>query len=249
MRNAFFIIPVATLQTARQTRNLQFCQRLMQPRSSAQVWLRRQYNLCMPSVAKNKSIESTIDGLRDEIRRHEHLYYVLDAPELPDADFDRLMQELKRLEAAHPELITPDSPTQRVGGKPREGFLKVEHTRPMLSLDNAYNEQELRDWGRRVYELSGHKKVAFVCELKLDGMSLALWYKDGKLQRAISRGDGTVGEDITSNVRTMRSVPLSIDAKALKKAGLPPDFEVRGEVVMPLKSFERMNEDREKNSL
>ncbi len=206
----------------------------------------------MAATAKNtaaKDAAREIEALREKIRYHEHRYYVLDNPEVSDAEFDLLVQELKRLEAAHPELITPDSPTQRVGGKPREGFVKVEHTRPMLSLDNAYNEQELRDWGRRVYELSGHEKVAFVCELKLDGMSLALWYKDGKLQRAISRGDGTVGEDITSNVRTMRSVPLSIDAKALKKAGLPPDFEVRGEVVMPLKSFERLNEDREKNGL
>ncbi len=249
MRNAFFIIPVATLQTARQTRNLQFCQRLMQPRSSAQVGLRRQYNLCMPSAAKNKSIESTIDTLREEIRRHEHLYYVLDAPELPDADFDRLMQELKRLEAAHPELITPDSPTQRVGGKPREGFVKVQHSRAMLSLDNAYNEQELRDWDRRVHELAGSDKIEYVCELKLDGMSLALSYEQGKLLRGVTRGDGSVGEDVTSNVRTMRSVPLSIPAAALKKASVPADFEVRGEVIMPLAAFERMNEDRESQNL
>src|SRR6266853_297315 len=249
MRNAFFIIPVATLQTARQTRNLQFCQRLMQPRSSAQVGLRRQYNLCMPSAAKNKSIASTIDTLREEIRRHEPLYYVLDAPELPDADFDRLMQELKRLEAAHPELITPDSPTQRVGGKPREGFVKVQHSRAMLSLDNAYNEQELRDWDGRVHELAGSDKIEYVCELKLDGMSLALSYEQGKLLRGVTRGDGSVGEDVTSNVRTMRSVPLSISAAALKKAGIPAGFEVRGEVIMPLAAFERMNEDRESQNL
>src|SRR5260221_2322457 len=153
----------------------------MQPRSSAQVGLRRQYNLCMPSAAKNKSIESTIDTLREEIRRHEHLYYVLDAPELPDADFDRLMQELKKLEAAHPELITPDSPTQRVGGKPREGFLKIAHSRPMLSLDNAYNEQELRDWDRRVRELAGSDKIEYVCEFQMDGMSNAFDHRDGKL--------------------------------------------------------------------
>jgi len=203
----------------------------------------------MPSAAKNKSIESTIDTLREEIRRHEHLYYVLDAPELPDADFDRLMQELKRLEAAHPELITPDSPTQRVGGKPREGFVKVQHSRAMLSLDNAYNEQELRDWDRRVHELAGSDKIEYVCELKLDGMSLALSYEQGKLLRGVTRGDGSVGEDVTSNVRTMRSVPLSIPAAALKKASVPADFEVRGEVIMPLAAFERMNEDRESQNL
>jgi DNA ligase (NAD+) len=198
----------------------------------------------MPSVAKDKNVEQKIEKLRDEIRRHEHLYYVLDAPELPDAEFDRLMQELKKLEAAHPELVTPDSPTQRVGGKPKEGFVKVVHSRPLLSLDNAYNEQELRDWDRRVHELAGSDKVEYVCEFKLDGMSLALTYEEGRLLRGVTRGDGSVGEDVTTNVRTMRSVPLSIPAAAFKKADAPAGFEVRGEVVMPLKSFERMNVDR-----
>src|SRR6476660_7180025 len=168
---------------------------------------------------KNQAIERQIGELRETIRRHEHLYYVLDAPELPDAEFDRLMQELKRLEAAHPALITPDSPTQRVGGKPLEGFPKVEHSRPMLSLDNAYNEQELRDWDRRVRELAGNAEIEYVCELKLDGMSMALTYQNGQLLRGATRGDGTIGEDVTSNVRTMRSVPLSVPAATLKKAG------------------------------
>src|SRR5689334_7997500 len=182
----------------------------------------------MATAAKDKDVQRQIDRLREEIRRHEHLYYVLDAPELPDADFDRLMQELKRLEAAHPELITPDSPTQRVGGKPREGFVKVQHSRPMLSLDNAYNEQELRDWDRRVHELAGSEKLEYVCEFKLDGMSLALTYENGRLLRGVTRGDGTIGEDVTSNVRTMRSVPLSIPAAALAQADVPDSFEVRG---------------------
>ena len=128
---------------------------------------------------KDQAINRQIEALRETIRHHEHLYYVLDAPELPDAEFDRLMQELKRLEAAHPESITPDSPTQRVGGKPAEGFPKVEHSRPMLSLDNAYNEQELRDWERRVRELAGTAEIEYVCELKLDGMSMALTYRMG----------------------------------------------------------------------
>jgi DNA ligase (NAD+) len=203
----------------------------------------------MPSVAKDKNIERKIDSLREEIRYHEHLYYVLDAPELPDAEFDQLMQDLKRLEAAHPELITPDSPSQRVGGKPREGFTKVQHSRPLLSLDNAYNEQELREWDRRVHELAGSDKIEYVCEFKLDGMSLALTYEHGKLLRGVTRGDGSVGEDVTSNVRTMRSVPLSVGAVALKKAGVPADFEVRGEVIMPLAAFERMNEDRSAKGL
>ena len=194
-------------------------------------------------------IERKIEALREKIRRHEHLYYVLDAPEISDADFDRFMQELKKLEAAHPELITPDSPTQRVGGKPREGFVKVAHSRPMLSLDNAFGEDELRAWDRRVHELAGKERIEYVCELKLDGMSMALIYQNGKLARGITRGDGSLGEDVTSNVRTMRSVPLSISAAALKKAGIPAGFEVRGEVVMPLAAFERMNEDRESQGL
>jgi DNA ligase (NAD+) len=207
----------------------------------------------MATVAQNKdkNIQAKIDSLRDEIRRHEHLYYVLDAPELPDAEFDLLMQELKRLEAAHPELITPDSPTQRVGGKPREGFVKVVHSRPMLSLDNAFGEDELRNWDRRVRELAGKDdaKIEYVCEFKMDGMSLALTYEDGRLARGVTRGDGTVGEDVTSNVRTMRSVPLSIPAATIKKSGVPANFEARGEVIMPLKAFERMNEEREQQNL
>jgi DNA ligase (NAD+) len=191
------------------------------------------------------SAKSQIDKLRDEIRRHEHLYYVLDAPQISDTDYDQLMLELRRLEQANPSLITPDSPTQRVGGKPKEGFAKVPHTRPMLSLDNAYNEDELRDWDRRVHELAGSTKVDYVCELKMDGLSLALWYRDAKLARGVTRGDGTIGEEVTTNVRTIRSVPLAVNAKTK----LPRDFEVRGEVIMPFASFQRMNADREKQGL
>ena len=198
---------------------------------------------------KSTAQDGTIDSLRDEIRRHEYRYYVLDDPEISDAEFDRLMNELKKLEAAHPELITPDSPTQRVGGKPREGFVKVAHSVPMLSLDNAYSEEELRNWERRVHDLSGRKDIEYVCELKLDGMSLALRYEEGKLVRGITRGDGSTGEDVTSNVRTVRSVPLSIPHEKLKKAGIPPDFEVRGEMLMPVASFKRMNEEREQRGL
>src|SRR6202140_346520 len=191
-----------------------------------------------------QSVQDAIESPRDEIRRHEYRYYVLDDPEISDAEFDRLMNELKRLEAAHPELIMPDSPTQRVGGKPREGFVKVAHSVPMLSLDNAYSEEELRNWERRVHELSGRKDIEYVCELKLDGMSLALRYEDGRLVRGITRGDGIVGEDVTLNVRTVRSIPLSIPKEKLKAAGIPPDFEVRGEMLMPLAAFRKMNEDR-----
>src|SRR4051794_1918088 len=190
-----------------------------------------------------------IDSLRDKIRRHEYRYYVLDDPEISDAEFDLLMNELKKLEAAHPELITSDSPTQRVGGNPREGFIKVAHSAPMLSLDNAYGEDELRDWERRVHELSGRNDIEYVCELKLDGMSLALRYEDGRLVRGITRGDGSTGEDVTSNVRTVRSVPLSVSRERLKKAVIPLDFEVRGEMLMPIASFKKMNEERAKQEL
>jgi DNA ligase (NAD+) len=195
------------------------------------------------------SIEKKIESLRDKIRYHEHRYYVLDDPEISDAEFDQLINELKRLEAEHPELITPDSPTQRVGGKPREGFVKVRHSSPMLSLDNAYSDQELRDWERRVHELSGRHDVEYMCELKLDGMSLALRYAGGQLQRGITRGDGNEGEDVTVNVRTVRSIPLSIPKERLKKAGIPEDFETRGEMLMPIAAFRKMNEERERQGL
>ena len=190
-----------------------------------------------------------MEALRGKIRHHEHRYYVLDDPEISDAEFDRLMRELKALEAEHPKLVTPDSPTQRVGGKPREGFVKAPHSRPLLSLENAYSEEELRDWERRVRELSGRADVSYVCELKLDGLSMALWYRQGRLERGITRGDGSVGEDVTLNVRTLRSVPLSVSIEALKKAGLPRDFEVRGEVLMPLAAFAKLNEERERQEL
>src|SRR5579863_10372603 len=196
-----------------------------------------------------RDAERKIEALREKIRHHEHLYYVLDNPELSDADFDKLMQQLKDLEAENPALITPDSPTQRVGGKPREGFVKVPHSSPMLSLDNTYSEDELRDWERRVHELTGRSEVDYVCELKLDGMSLALVYENGQLVRGVTRGDGTVGEDVTLNVRTVRSVPLSIPKDRLKKAGIPADFEVRGELLMPTAAFRKVNEERERKGL
>jgi DNA ligase (NAD+) len=198
---------------------------------------------------KDKKTDRTIEALREKIRHHEYRYYVLDNPEISDADFDKLMNELKRLEAEHPKLVTPDSPTQRVGGKPREGFVKAKHSSPMLSLDNAYSEEELRDWERRVHELTGRTDLEYVCELKLDGMSLALIYSDGRLERGITRGDGNIGEDVTLNVRTVRSIPLSIPNDKLRKAGIPADFEVRGEMLMPLAAFRKLNEDRERQGL
>src|SRR5579862_8180127 len=144
-----------------------------------------------------------MDDLREKLHRHEHLYYVLDQPEISDAEYDRMMRRLQELEAAHPDLVTPDSPTQRVGGKAREGFVKVRHSSPLLSLDNALNEDELREFDRRVRDLLGGAKYQYVAELKMDGLSMAVRYRGGALERAITRGDGTVGEDVTENARTI----------------------------------------------
>lgn len=184
-------------------------------------------------------ISQQIEHLRDELRRHEHLYYVLDAPEITDAEYDAMMRKLKQLEEAHPEFASPDSPTQRVGGKPREGFVKVAHSSAMLSLDNALNEGELRDFDRRVRDLLGEERFRYVAELKLDGLSLAVHYRDGKFAQAVTRGDGLVGEDVTENTRTIKSVPL------LSRG----DFEARGEVVLNKKAFERLNDEREQAGL
>ncbi|MCI0620720.1 MAG: NAD-dependent DNA ligase LigA [Acidobacteria bacterium] len=184
-----------------------------------------------------------IEQLRALIRHHEHRYYVLDNPEISDAEFDKLFRALKAVEAEHPELVLPDSPTQRVGGKPAEGFAAVEHARPMLSLDNAYSEGELLDLDRRVKELSG---VApdYVCELKIDGLSLSLIYEEGMLTRGVTRGDGTRGEDVTANVKTIRSLPLKLRDEAAQKYRR---LEIRGEVFLPLASFHKVNEEREDN--
>jgi len=210
----------------------------------------------MSEPAPKRDVVRKIEKLREEIRRHEHLYYVLDKPEISDAEYDALMNELKKLEAAHPELVTSDSPTQRVGGKPAEGFKKAQHSRPMLSLDNAYSAEELADWDRRVHELAGALPVEYTAELKLDGLSVALVYQpgpngDARLTMGLTRGDGQTGEDVTSNIRTIRSVPLRITKEQLQKAAVPqaPSIEVRGEVVMPEAAFQRLNEERESEGL
>ena len=192
-----------------------------------------------------KNIERDIEKLRQEIRYHEHRYYVLNDPEISDFEFDKLMRRLQDLEREHPELITPDSPTQRVGGQPAEEFPKVRHSFQMLSLDNTYSVEELKDFDRRVRELAGRARVEYVGELKLDGLSMALTYEDGALARGVTRGDGTQGEDVTGNVRTIRSVPLRIDPRKLEAIGRPKRFEVRGEVIMTRQAFEQMNAQRE----
>ena len=196
-------------------------------------------------MPKSSDAANEIERLRQEIRRHEYLYYVADNPEISDAAFDRLMKRLEQLEAAHPELVTPDSPTQRVGGAPREGFQEVRHQTPMTSLDNAFSLEELREFDRRVRERTGRTKTDYIAEHKFDGLSLSLLFEDGKLVRGVTRGDGTTGEDVTPNVRTIHSIPLAIDRALLRKAGLPGSFEVRGEAIMTRRAFEEMNRQQE----
>ena len=182
-----------------------------------------------------------INQLRDEIRRHEELYYIRNAPEVSDEQFDTLLHELERLEAEHPDLVTSDSPTQRVAGRPTEGFPTVEHMRPMLSLDNAYNEEELRAFDERVKRGAGGGPIAYVAELKIDGLSIALTYENGRLVRGATRGDGVRGEEVTANVRTIRAIPLSL------RNGPQGRLEIRGEVFLPRSSFARINREREED--
>src|SRR3974377_608062 len=172
----------------------------------------------MTTMSAGKEVQKKIDALRDKIRHHDHSNVLPDNPEIRDAEFEKLMDELIALEAAHPELVTPDSPTQRVGGKPSEEFAKVRHSTPMLSLGKTTSEEELRDWERRVHELTGESQVDYDCELKLDGMSLALRFAGGRLALGLTRGDGTTGEDVTPKVPTVRSGPLKIDDKERKQA-------------------------------
>ncbi len=189
-----------------------------------------------------KNVEAELEDLREKLHHHEHLYYVLDQPEISDAEYDRMMRRLQELEAAHPELVTPDSPTQRVGGKAREGFVKVRHSSAMLSLDNALNEDEMRAFDQRVRELLKGEPFEYVAELKLDGLSMAVHYEHGKMLRAITRGDGQTGEDVTENARTIRSLPLRVKSKL-------PKFEVRGETLLTLQAFERLNARQLQNDL
>ncbi|MGH9863410.1 MAG: NAD-dependent DNA ligase LigA [Candidatus Acidiferrales bacterium] len=186
-----------------------------------------------------------INKLRRTLQHHETLYYVRDRPEISDAEFDRLLKQLKALEAEHPELVTPDSPTQRVGGQPRAGFQKVRHRRPMLSLDNVYSFEELGQFDRRVREGTGRATLDYVSEHKFDGFSISLHYQDGLYVRAVTRGDGSEGEDVTPNVKTIRALPLRVSEKGLKKTRLPADFEVRGEVIMTRRAFEQLNREQE----
>ncbi len=186
----------------------------------------------------SKDIKEQIEELRGRIQRHDYLYYVLSRPEVGDREYDRLFAELKKLEQAYPELISPDSPTQRVSGQPLEGFKTVRHAVAMLSIDNTYSDDELRAFDERVRKGLGTKDCDYVVELKIDGLAISLCYEDGLLVTAATRGDGEVGDDVTANVRTIKAVPL----KLMDAANAPSVFEVRGEVYMPKKSFEQLNE-------
>lgn len=194
----------------------------------------------MPELA---DIQARVAELRKLINYHNYWYYVLDSPEVSDAEYDALMRELRELEAARPELVTADSPTQRVGAAPLEEFGTVEHPVPMLSLANAFDNEDLRAWHKRVTNLLPSRRVTFVCELKIDGLAVALTYENGLLVTGATRGDGFRGENITQNLRTVRSIPLSVPADA------PARFEVRGEVFMPRASFKKLNEEREAQGL
>ena len=196
-----------------------------------------------------KSLQKQAEDLREQIRYHEHRYYVLDAPEISDAEFDRLMEKLKTLETKDSRLVRPDSPTQRVGGKPREGFVRVAHSTPLLSLDNTYSQLELLEFDRRVREGAGKGRVEYVAELKMDGMSMTVLYEQGLFRRAVTRGDGALGEEVTENARTIRSLPLSLNRSPLAKAKLGPDLEVRGEVILDRRAFGRINAERERQDL
>lgn len=186
-----------------------------------------------------ESIEQQLTELRTTLRHHEYLYHVLDNPEIPDAEYDRLMRELRALEEAHPELITPDSPTQRVGAAPLSAFTQVRHEVPMLSLDNVFDEASYLAFNKRVQDrLKNTDALTFCCELKLDGLAVSLLYEDGVLTRAATRGDGTTGENISANVRTIRAIPLKLHGE-----NIPRRVEIRGEVFLPQAGFEKINEE------
>ncbi len=185
----------------------------------------------------SRSVRARVEELRREIRRHEHLYYVLANPEIGDLEFDRLMAELRSLEAAHPELARDDSPTQRVGGAPVDELPQVRHATPMLSLDNTYNEHELEEWMGRVRRGLGRDPDGLIAELKIDGVSLSLVYERGALVRAVTRGNGEIGEEVTGNARTVRSLPLALPQS-------PALVEVRGEVYLPREVFRELNRAR-----
>jgi DNA ligase (NAD+) len=187
----------------------------------------------------NENIRKRIDELRSELEDHNHRYYVLSQPVIRDLEFDLLLKELEKLEVENPEFFDPNSPTQRVGSDLNKEFEQVKHQYSMLSLSNSYSEEELRDFDQKIRKLTD-QTFEYVCELKYDGTSISLRYKNGMLQKAITRGDGTFGDDVTANVRTIRTIPLK-----LKGTGYPDEFEIRGEILLPFSEFNRINQERE----
>ena len=194
-------------------------------------------------MGDTNKVKQRIEELREVINHHNYRYYVLDSPEISDAEYDELMKELKQLEAEHPELVTPDSPTQRIGAPPVEAFGVIEHPQPLLSLTNAFSYEELAAWHKRVSKLLGGRQFDLVCEPKIDGLAVALTYVDRLLTTGATRGDGSRGEDITQNLKTIRSIPLSVPKEA------PSRFEVRGEVYLPKAGLKKLNEERAKEGL
>ena len=188
----------------------------------------------------DNNVALRVAELREQINHHNYRYYVLNDTEVNDSEYDRLMVALRGLEEEHPSLVTAESPTQRVGANPADGFEQVQHRLPMLSLGNAFNEEDLQAWYRRIKGLLDDADFNLVCELKIDGLAVSLTYQDGVLVQGATRGNGTVGEDVTQNLRTIRSIPMSLIGEP------PPYLEVRGEVYLPIEEFQRLNVEREK---
>src|SRR6266496_4831922 len=204
------------------------------PRSTRSVEAEERHE---PEERRRSNAKVRIEELSEQLRHHEYRYHVLSDPEISDAEYDELIGELRALEEEFPELVTPDSPTQRVGGRPSELFAPVRHRVRMLSLDNAFSWEELNAWGKRVERTLG-RQADFVCELKIDGLAVSLTYEDGRYAQGATRGDGQVGDDISANIRTIRSVPMRLQGE-----GHPEVLEVRGEVYLPVKAFDKLNRE------
>ena len=205
--------------------------------------------LCIFQVKDEKSVDKkvieNIENLRAKIRYHDGKYYVENMPEISDYEYDQLIKELEKLESAYPQLITPDSPTQRVSGEPVSEFTSIEHRIPMLSIENTYSEEELREFDKRIRRiLKNVDQIEYVVELKIDGIAITLWYENGIFMRGATRGNGLIGDEVTLNLRTVKNIPLrflSIDHRKI-----PPVIEIRGEIYLPNKEFQRLNQRREK---
>ena len=182
-------------------------------------------------------IIKTIQDLRDELNQHNHNYYVLDNPTISDFDFDQKLKQLQDLEAKYPEYFDENSPSQRVGGTITKNFQTVVHENRMYSLDNSYSKEDLQDWETKIQKVLGNVDLQYTCELKYDGASISITYENGKLSKAVTRGDGFQGDDVTNNIKTIKSIPLQL------KGNFPPKFDIRGEIILPFEGFEKMNQE------